>query len=473
MTVFDDPVRGRAPPKVPIPPKGPGRAAVVVGGAKAAPAREAAKENERKFSAPTEKRRGAIGPPEVGGDGAEGADALGGSQGGPAGVEVQGEAAAWPARYRLAEADRVLTSHDPVTFEVAKGYPDGAQERRYHRDRWERQKVERMAAGLRPSLLVSTAATALEGPPVVDRSGVVWGGNGRAMALRRAYRDGTAERYRAELVAQAETFGFTTTDLDRFKAPILVRALDKPPADPGTASRALNESTTQGRDAATEAVSLGRRVSPATVALLEQIDPKSTIRASWATKEGRAVRDALAADGVFLARDAARHFRDGSLTRSGAEWAETALLGAVIPDADTLDRMNDTERDDLLRALPAAVAIEASGYSIGADLARGINEAADAGGASKKLDVWRKQAGLFGDGSTEASRRIADAIEVKGRLPTLLRAWAGLAASRPAKGDLFTTGAPDLSTLVSEAKTPAITEDAPEIAEVHAPVNNL
>ncbi len=64
------------------------------------------------------------------------------------------------------------------------------------------------------------------GAPTLAREGLLIGGNGRMAAIRRAYDQGTADNYRAELSRRAREFGLNPNDVDKMKQPALVRQLD-------------------------------------------------------------------------------------------------------------------------------------------------------------------------------------------------------------------------------------------------------
>lgn len=121
--------------------------------------------------------------------------------------------------YRLVEAGDLTTSHDD-TFKERADYPQALQ----NRDRSSpalRRQVEEYAKRLNPAKLGEDSGV-IGGAPVV-RNGIVESGNGRTMAVRRAYKMGKAKDYRKFLEENAEKFGLTKEDVANFKRPVLVR----------------------------------------------------------------------------------------------------------------------------------------------------------------------------------------------------------------------------------------------------------
>jgi hypothetical protein len=67
------------------------------------------------------------------------------------------------------------------------------------------------------------APTMAEGAPTLALDGRVVGGNGRVLAIQRAYDQGTAAGYRAALAERAAEFGLTREQVEGFDRPVLVR----------------------------------------------------------------------------------------------------------------------------------------------------------------------------------------------------------------------------------------------------------
>lgn len=135
-------------------------------------------------------------------------------------------------RYKIADVEDIIASHKIVSsfpYEN-KNYPQELQPRdRENRVAMGLQTVS-MSNKLRPEDLMDSR-NLNQGAPLVRDDGVVLNGNGRAMAIEHAYRNGKAEDYRNALIRNAEKFGFSREEVDKIKNPILVREFTKPMTD--------------------------------------------------------------------------------------------------------------------------------------------------------------------------------------------------------------------------------------------------
>lgn len=118
-------------------------------------------------------------------------------------------------RMELVEADQLVTSNTD-DLNINPAYPAELQPRQ--RDRVVSQtQIADIAANLEPARL-GASPDAASGAPIIDGNRIVESGNGRVLALRRAYADGgdRATAYRAWLEEQ----GYPTAGMQR---PVLVR----------------------------------------------------------------------------------------------------------------------------------------------------------------------------------------------------------------------------------------------------------
>lgn len=152
-------------------------------------------------------------------------------------------------RYEVREMDDVIASHDPENqFRRRENYPQEAQERPYHSDEGEQQKVVGNALNYEPAFVVSTDASATNGPPIITQNGIVLGGNSRTMTLQMVYgqHPEKAAAYRQALVDNASQFGIDPQAIANMKRPMLVRVVSGQfsPEDMAKRSREYNQTTT-------------------------------------------------------------------------------------------------------------------------------------------------------------------------------------------------------------------------------------
>jgi len=122
--------------------------------------------------------------------------------------------------FKVIEAKNLIISHE-TDGTINPDYPAEIQPRdraRATSQAW----VQKTARNLDPDSLGRTQR-ADSGAPIVGTDRVVESGNGRAMAVREAYRIGQADEYREWLLENAEYFGVDPAKIQRMKAPVLVR----------------------------------------------------------------------------------------------------------------------------------------------------------------------------------------------------------------------------------------------------------
>lgn len=259
-----------------------------------------------------------------------------------------------PISYQIWELARLVPSHDPANqFRRNPLYPENVQERQYHSDEGEQEKVRRNAANLDPRYLINTNPDAMSGPPVVNAKGVVLGGNSRTMSLTLAYSGGTAKAnaYRDAVIDMAAFFGCDPDAVARMKQPVLVRVVDRDmkPEEMAQASRRYNEVTTQALQADAEGVSKSKLLAdPANADVLRELASEAedfdTLNEFLASARSRGFVEGLIRCGVIEQTQASRltNKDDGLLNEEGRRLALFTLRGLVIPDADVISRALDT-----------------------------------------------------------------------------------------------------------------------------------
>jgi len=117
-------------------------------------------------------------------------------------------------RYRIADADQVMTSDHPA-------YNQTYQPR--NRDTASSQaQIAEMSGNIKPELLGESPLTDT-GAPLTDKNGQVISGNGRTMALRKAYEAGKADHYASAVADFARQRGMAIPE--NVKRPVLVREI--------------------------------------------------------------------------------------------------------------------------------------------------------------------------------------------------------------------------------------------------------
>ncbi|WP_444321846.1 hypothetical protein, partial [Megasphaera sp.] len=128
--------------------------------------------------------------------------------------------------YKIVPAGDITASHN-TNYAVNDLYPAEYQPRDRNRPQM-RGQVEKMTKGMKPELLAESQFVN-EGAPVVNNSGVVLNGNGRVMAIQKAYKGLTdahkksAKAYKDYLVSIAPSLGIAPEKVQSMDHPVLVR----------------------------------------------------------------------------------------------------------------------------------------------------------------------------------------------------------------------------------------------------------
>ncbi|MGE1061180.1 LPD5 domain-containing protein [Megasphaera paucivorans] len=134
------------------------------------------------------------------------------------------------ATYKLVPSGDLITSN-LTDYSINPKYPIELQPRDRQRGEM-RNQVEKMARTIKPELL-SDSQFVNQGAPVVNKNGIVLNGNGRTIAIQRAYEGQdrqhkiSAAGYKQYLKDNANKFGFTSGQVQAIDNPILVRQVDK------------------------------------------------------------------------------------------------------------------------------------------------------------------------------------------------------------------------------------------------------
>lgn len=344
------------------------------------------------------------------------------------------------ADWVVVEADSLIASHNPRTFDERSDYPVGVQERPYHRDRSEQGKVDAIANSLRPGMVANNNPDAINGAPIVTQDGVVLGGNGRTMGLQRAYQiyPESAQKMRDHLQRHARAFGVAPQAVAGMRNPVLVRRVKAEGAKEMTRlGRRMNEALTQGLDQRAAEVAVSKFVTQDVVDdLAHRMEPGQTLNAFLTSTKSKDFVQTLTHAGIIDDRNANQFInaKTGLLNGDGRERVTRVLAARLIPDSDLLDSMNQTWREALARSVPSLTQAEHAGWDMKPHLLAAVQTDLDmqtkgfrrtATGRSEYL----RQTGLFGDKqmAPEAAALLQvlhDHGEKMQKLPSLFKQFA-------------------------------------------------
>ncbi|MBZ0218030.1 MAG: hypothetical protein K8F25_15850, partial [Fimbriimonadaceae bacterium] len=245
-----------------------------------------------------------------------------------------------PVKYAVVEAS------DLVASQLDDGganpqYPAELQPRDRERA-VSQQQVQDIATRLDPRLL-DKSPKASDGPPIISDDGTVESGNGRVLAIRRAYRQGgdAAKRYRDHLTAQ----GYPVGDV---REPVLVRVRqgELDPESRQAFTREANERDTLGMSATERAMADATALPDNVLEMYRGGD----VEAAGNREFVRAfIRD------VVGKNDQANLIAgDGTLSQEAIRRVEAALLGKAYGDADLVASLVESP-DSNIKAIGGAL----------------------------------------------------------------------------------------------------------------------
>ncbi|MGE0715076.1 MAG: LPD38 domain-containing protein [Alphaproteobacteria bacterium] len=240
----------------------------------------------------------------------------------PAGTDV-------PVRYALVELDSLVPS------QTDDGAPNPAFTGSQPRDRTRaasQAQVAEIASRLDPRRLDANPSTA-DGAPLVGPDGMVDSGNGRVLALRRAYRQAlpSSRRYREHLAAQ----GYPVEGMQR---PVLVRINDAPAADRARIAEESNARTTLAMSATEQALADAQHVGP-----LFSLWRGGDITAAANREFVRRFVDRV----VPAAERGSVIDSQGNLSGPGVRRIQAAMLGAAYGDANLIETLVESADNDI------------------------------------------------------------------------------------------------------------------------------
>lgn len=302
-------------------------------------------------------------------------------------VYVAGEGGApkaLEARYRLVEADTLIASHKSDSFARNPDYPEGVQERAYHRDKAEQAKVIRNAQQMDPRFVVNTNPDAVNGPPMVTPEGIVLGGNSRAMSMQRIYAQHPekATQMREYLADHAHEVGLKPGDIQAMKNPVLIREViveDKSQRGLQILVRQMNESFTQAMDPRTMQVAMGRKLTDQTLATLaDSMTEDETLGSFLASGRSERFVASLFRAGIIDNRNVNQYVTKGTrrLNEDGKTLVSRILVGRTVDNADVLSETGAGMMNAIAGAVPSMV--QAAGHGKGYDLGDDLSVAVDA-----------------------------------------------------------------------------------------------
>ncbi len=265
------------------------------------------------------------------------------------------------AKYALIELDKLIQSNDPITFKPNPDYPASCQTRNYNEIKGEQEKVIKYSSNFKPSHLVNNSPDATTGSPIVTDKGIVLGGNGRTMILKRLSQDNWS-KYEKLLTQKVNDFGIKKHDLGSFKKPVLVRLLENVSISKCSYySDTLNSNTMQDFDPVTKSISIAKSMDTATFErianIFEDTEGETFSQVLSIPTASKKIVELLT-DKKFINTSNRDVWLDGNdLSSKGKETLENVLLAYILPDKKLIEKAK-VYTNKIVKALPLLVKIK-------------------------------------------------------------------------------------------------------------------
>lgn len=205
-------------------------------------------------------------------------------------------------------------------------------------------------------------------------------GNGRIAGIAEAYRRGNADKYKADLVADADTVGVPREVIEKMQAPILVRVMRDKDASRPDIAKLSNETGTAGFDAAEQAENDAAAIDLASLTFDEEgnIMEQTVKEFAALVPDPSTIVDKLGRPNTFA-----------------RPRLERAIFQRVFGDANLSSMLDDREVSGktmvriLLQAAPKLMQLEGSPLDFRDDLKAAVNEVitAKASGSFRSIEA--------------------------------------------------------------------------------------
>ena len=329
--------------------------------------------------------------------------------------------AGFDATYKIVPAGDITASHN-TDYAVNDLYPAELQPRDRNRPQM-RGQVEKMAKTMKPELLAESQFVN-EGAPIVNNSGVVLNGNGRVMAIQKAYQGLTdshkksAKAYKDFLASIAPSLGIAPEKVQSMAHPVLVRQ-----AADDADTKAIINSTEGGAKlgGAEQAKTDADRLKLST---LEQFVDNGT--GEFMNPSNREFRRTAAKDIFSNAEGNSVFNAKGELSPIGALRIRNAIFAKAYKDDYLLTQLSeatDNNSKNIMNAMIAAAPEVAKvnegikegnlypDYDISDVITKTAKTIMSLRNEGKPLSFHLQETNLFSQGESEAERLVLEFIE--------------------------------------------------------------
>lgn len=316
--------------------------------------------------------------------------------------------------YEVKSLGELIASND-AAYGVNPLYPADLQPRDRTREA-SRQQIENMADDLKPEWLGESAKLS-DGAPIIGVDNVVESGNGRTLAINRAYETGKADNYRAYIEKYAAEKGWDISGIDR---PVLVRTR-LTDTDRVQFTKLANEADVAQYSASERATSDVDRLPDAS---LLKINNDGSINLDGSMDFIRGFVNSLPeSEKPNILTE------DGRLSQGGKQRIESAIMQSAYDDSSLVTRLYENIDDDsktvlnaLLRAAPQLAQLGAlvkqggrHANTLAKDLSQAAQKLSDLKANGQTVDDYLNQIQLIDDGLSDGAKQFLNVFDTNKR----------------------------------------------------------
>lgn len=316
--------------------------------------------------------------------------------------------------YEVKSLGELIASND-AAYGVNPLYPADLQPRDRTREA-SRQQIENMADDLKPEWLGESAKLS-DGAPIIGVDNVVESGNGRTLAINRAYETGKADNYRAYIEKYAAEKGWDISGIDR---PVLVRTR-LTDTDRVQFTQLANQ-TDVAQFSATERAKTDADRLPDTSLIKLNADGNINLEQSMDF-----VRNFVSQ--LPKSEQASVITGDGRLSQDGKRRIESAIAQRAYNDSGLITRLSENLDDDsktvlnaLLRAAPQLAQLNdlvkqggRHSNTLADDLAQAAQKLSDLKANGQTVPDYLNQIQLIDDGLSDGAKQFLNVFDTNKR----------------------------------------------------------
>lgn len=315
--------------------------------------------------------------------------------------------------YAVVSADDLIASHG-IGLEVNPDYPKELQPR--DRSRYSSlEQVTRISQKLNPDFLGENPK-ASDGAPIIYKDRVVESGNGRTIAIKKAYKRqfDSAETYRNWLFENKDKFGLSDTDIAEVQDPILVR-VRKNDVDREQFVKEANESSVSTMSVTERAISDAEQLNDNHLSVFYPADDGNIQNA-----ENRDFIQAFIRDIVADTERNNMYDKNGRLSQNGVNRIKNAVFQKAYGNVDAISIMAESTDNNvknmtnaMLVLAPEMVRVQNDvnnetlyDLSISNEISNAVVVLSDLRNQGESVGNYLEQTSLFGDELTNTEKEI-------------------------------------------------------------------